>query len=78
VAGSVTVKIPGWLGAQRPLSRPGAVVAILFMVSNTTPPGFGHTFAAEHYIDAWLALIEPAGWPSHEVSRLKAQLAEEH
>ncbi len=45
-------------------------------VSNTTPPGFGHTFAASHYIDAWLALIEPPGWPAEEVARLKALLAE--
>lgn len=47
-------------------------------VSNTTPPGFGHTFAAEHYIDAWLALIEPPGWPPDQVSRLKALMAEPH
>lgn len=46
-------------------------------VANTTPPGFAHTFAAEHYIDAWLALIEPPGWPPDEVSRLKALMAGE-
>lgn len=45
-------------------------------VANTTPPGFGHTFAARHYIDAWLALIEPAGWPPDQVSRLKELMAD--
>lgn len=45
-------------------------------VSNSTPAGFGHTFAARHYIDAWLALIEPPGWPPEEVARLKALLVD--
>ncbi|HEX6995257.1 MAG TPA: alpha/beta-hydrolase family protein [Gammaproteobacteria bacterium] len=40
-----------------------------------TPPGYGHNFAAEHYIDAWLALTEPPGWTEHDVGRLKALFA---
>ena len=44
-------------------------------VSNTTPPGFGHVFAPSHYIDAWVALLEPPGWPPQEVERLKARFA---
>jgi uncharacterized membrane protein len=44
-------------------------------VSNSTPPGFGHVFAASHYIDAWVALLEPPGWSPDDVSRLKAKFA---
>ena len=40
-------------------------------VADTAPPGFGHVFAAEDYIDAWVALMEPAGWDEAEVARLK-------
>jgi uncharacterized membrane protein len=42
-------------------------------VANTSPPGFGHSFAAVHYIDAWLALMEPKGWTEEMVARLKAK-----
>lgn len=42
------------------------------MVVGVTPKGFGHEFAPTHYIDAWLALTEPAGWSEAEVARLKA------
>ncbi len=41
------------------------------------PPGYGHEFAAEHYIDAWRALTEPEGWPDAEIERLKARFAAE-
>jgi len=43
-------------------------------VANTTPPGFGHTFAAEHYIEAWYALMEPDGWTHADITRVKALL----
>jgi uncharacterized membrane protein len=41
-------------------------------VANTTPPGYGHNFAAEDYIDAWLALLEPVDWSDADIRRLKA------
>jgi uncharacterized membrane protein len=43
-------------------------------VANTTPPGYGHNFAALDYADAWLALMEPKGWSEGDVLRLKALL----
>lgn len=36
------------------------------------PKGFGHEYAPEHYIDAWLALTEPEGWDETQIERLKA------
>jgi uncharacterized membrane protein len=41
-------------------------------VGDTSPVGYGHVYAAEHYIDAWLAVTDPPDWPGTEVSRLKA------
>jgi uncharacterized membrane protein len=41
------------------------------MVVGTAPKGFGHEYAPEHYIDAWLALTEPDGWTTSDVERLK-------
>lgn len=35
------------------------------------PPGYGHTIAAEHYLDAWMALTEPEGWSEAEFERLR-------
>lgn len=41
------------------------------MLVGNAPPGFGHTYAATDYIDAWLALTEPAGWTEAEIERLR-------
>jgi uncharacterized membrane protein len=39
-------------------------------------PGLGHLYAAEDYIDAWMAVTDPRGWAPPEVARLKARFAE--
>ena len=41
------------------------------MMVGTAPPGFGHEYAPADYIEAWLALIEPEGWNSSEIERLR-------
>jgi uncharacterized membrane protein len=46
------------------------------MLVGGAPPGFGHTFAVEHYLEAWVALTEPEGWSEEEVARLRAVLVE--
>ena len=45
------------------------------MIVGTAPAGFGHEYAHEDYIDAWLALTEPPGWTDVEVKRLKHRFA---
>lgn len=42
------------------------------LATGSAPPGFGHEIAAEHYIDAWVALTEPDGWSEEDLERLKA------
>jgi len=44
------------------------------MAAGTSPRGFGHEYAAEHYFDAWLALTEPEGWQDHELARMREHL----
>lgn len=45
------------------------------MVAGDAPPGFGHTYAARDYIDAWHALMEPEGWTEIDLERLHARFA---
>ena len=42
--------------------------------ASTVPLGYGHNFAADSYIDAWLEVTEPAGWSDVEINRLKSHL----
>ena len=46
------------------------------MAAGAAPPGFGHTYAAEHYIDAWFWLMEPEGWTEADLERLRARFAQ--
>jgi uncharacterized membrane protein len=48
------------------------VLAADMPVAGAAPPGYGHNFAAAHYIDAWLAPMEPKGWTDSDARRLKS------
>jgi uncharacterized membrane protein len=76
-------RAPDWMGEPRgkdvsPSLRWFPVVTMLQlaidMAVGTAPEGFGHTIAATDYIEAWLALTEPAGWDGAELARLRAFL----
>jgi uncharacterized membrane protein len=45
------------------------------MAAGTSPPGYGHEFAPEHYLDAWHALVEPEGWSEPALARLRQHFA---
>jgi uncharacterized membrane protein len=45
------------------------------MIVGTAPTGFGHEIAAADYLEAWLALTEPAGWSDEDLARLRALFA---
>ncbi len=47
------------------------------MAAGSSPRGFGHDFAAEHYLDAWHALTEPEGWDEDALDRLREVLRED-
>jgi len=46
-------------------------LVIDMLVGAEVPKGFGHVFAAEHYIDAWVELTEPQAWQAEDTDRLK-------
>jgi len=41
------------------------------MATGSSPRGYGHDYAAEDYIDAWVALTEPSDWTEADTERLK-------
>lgn len=43
------------------------------LVSTSTPPGFGHIYDAEEYIDGWISVSAPQGWTAEDTARLKAK-----
>ncbi|WP_395397529.1 alpha/beta-hydrolase family protein [Novosphingobium sp. BL-8A] len=46
------------------------------MITGTeTPPGFGHVFAVEHYMDGWIAVTQPSGWNEADLARLREAVA---
>ena len=50
-------------------------LALDMAVATNTPMGYGHVFAPEHYVDAWLAVTDPQGWSPDRIARLKQHLA---
>jgi len=72
---------PDWMKLPRgpdvsPQLRWYPVVTFLQLVldmamATTTPIGYGHVYAPEHYIDAWVEVTNVQGWSSEEITRLK-------
>jgi uncharacterized membrane protein len=48
-------------------------LAVDMAVATGTPMGYGHVFAPEHYVDAWLAVTD-VHWSPEAVARLKDHL----
>jgi uncharacterized membrane protein len=46
-------------------------LAVDMLVCTDVTTGFGHVFAAEHYVDAWIALTDPEDWHIEDTKRLK-------
>ena len=47
-------------------------LVIDMMIATTSPMGYGHVFAPQHYIDAWMAVTDPPDIAPGDVIRLKA------
>ncbi len=72
---------PAWMRGERahdvsPKLRWYPIVTFLQLAvdiaaAETAPIGHGHTYATEHYINAWHALIEPPGWDETRLAELK-------
>jgi uncharacterized membrane protein len=49
-------------------------LALDMLMANGTPMGYGHVFAPAHYVDAWLTLMDVAGWSPDQIAGLKEHL----
>lgn len=73
-----------WMKAPRahdvsPLLRWYPVVSMLQLLvdmplSDSVPMGYGHVYAPEHYLNAWLEVTGVEGWGGEKVEALKALL----
>lgn len=76
---------PAWMSAPRgpdvaPELRWYPIVTMLQLaldmaVATNTPMGFGHVYAPEHYVDAWVAVTDVGDWSADALARLKNHLA---
>ncbi|RXT50023.1 alpha/beta hydrolase [Bradyrhizobium betae] len=76
---------PAWMEAPRgpdvsPELRWYPIVTMLQLaldmgMANGTPMGFGHVYAPEHYVDAWVAVTDVRDWSTEALARLKEYLA---
>lgn len=76
---------PAWMSAPRgpdvaPELRWYPIVTMLQLaldmaVATNTPMGFGHVYAPEHYVDAWVAVTDVGDWSADALARLKNDLA---
>lgn len=76
---------PEWMAEPRgpdvsPQLRWYPIVTMLqltadMLAGEAAPEGYGHNYAPEHYIDAWIAVTDPPGWTDKEIARLKARYA---
>jgi uncharacterized membrane protein len=43
-------------------------------LATTSPIGYGHVYAPEHYIDSWMQVMAPPGVTEADAERLKGLL----
>jgi uncharacterized membrane protein len=78
---SIFYRPPAWLSGRRgpdvsPELRWYPIITALqlgidVILATEVPPGFGHNYAADHYIDGWLEVTQPPNWTLGEIARLK-------
>ncbi|TVS10809.1 MAG: hypothetical protein EA419_09925 [Wenzhouxiangella sp.] len=83
---SALYREPAWMRGERgpdvsPFLRWYPVVTFLQLAvdiaaAETAPIGYGHSYATEHYIDSWQALIEPPGWDEQRIEALKRTIGD--
>ncbi len=74
-------RAPAWLNGARaegvsPLLDWYPVVTFLQLaldmaLAQTAPIGFGHVYAPQDYLDAWIQVTDPQGWAEGELDRLR-------
>lgn len=49
-------------------------LALDMAVATTTPIGYGHVYAPEHYVEAWMQVTDVSGWTPEGIAALKSHL----
>ena len=85
---SIFFKQPEWLQGDRgpdvsPYLKWYPVVTFIQLaldlpMSINVPDGFGHNYAAEDYINAWLSVSEPDHWSPDQLATLKSHFRKQH
>ena len=80
----VLYRPPEWLTSNRPPDVSPRLtwypvvtflqLALDMALAQTSPVGFGHVYAPQHYLDAWVAITEPPGWDAPGLQRLRERL----
>jgi uncharacterized membrane protein len=73
---------PDWLGSNRgrdvsPYLRWFPIISFLQIafdipMATSVPLGYGHNFAPDEYIDAWIEVTQPKNWNSSDTAKIKA------
>ena len=73
---------PDWLGSNRgrdvsPYLRWFPIISFLQIafdipMATNVPLGYGHNFAPDEYIDAWIEVTQPKNWNSSDTAKIKA------
>ena len=75
---------PEWLDPRGPDVSPELTwypivtalqIAVDTALATSAPVGYGHVFAPEHYINAWIEVMDIRDWSETEVERLKRHLS---
>jgi uncharacterized membrane protein len=80
-------RCPDWLVGPRgadvsPWLRWAPIITFLQVgfdvpMATSVPIGYGHNFAPQDYIDAWVEVTEPSDWSPADTTRLKQHFAEQ-
>lgn len=75
---------PAWMQSPRGPDVTGALswhpvvtmlqLALDMALATTTPVGYGHVYAPEHYVEAWLQVTGEEGWSPEAIAGLKQHL----
>lgn len=80
---AVLYRSPEWLTVRAsdvsPQLRWYPVVTFLQLVldmalAQTAPVGFGHVYAPQNYLDAWVEITQPPDWTERSLSDLRTRL----
>ena len=47
-------------------------IAFDIPMATSVPLGYGHNFAPDEYIDAWIEVTQPKNWNSSDTAKIKA------